>query len=140
MSGTHKSLFLSYSRADADEAWIRALDEALQAHDLALWRHSASIAAGDSIPDAISDALRRCDAVLVLLSEQYLKSPWAAFELGAALSQGKRIIPIVPDNIEPARWPAPLRIRQMTPMRTPVETAEAIARALRTDSRMMEAG
>src|SRR6266576_5060378 len=87
------NVFISYAHSDRKEA--ERLVKALRAGSIAGWLDKADIAAGNSIPSAVRDALKRSSAVVVLLSPRALQSEWVQFEIGAAEALGKKIVPVL---------------------------------------------
>lgn len=106
------SVFISYARSDRDEA--ERFVEALRGAKVTGWLDQADIAAGDSVPSAIRDALKDSSAVIVLLSPRALHNSWVQFEIGAAEALGKKILPIIisgehleeqlPDIMKERKW------------------------------------
>jgi uncharacterized protein YjbI with pentapeptide repeats len=86
-------LFISYARSDAEAA--ERLVKALSAVNVVGWLDHADIAAGNSFGAEVRKALLTSDAVLVLLSPRALHSEWVQFEIGAAESLGKYVIPVI---------------------------------------------
>ncbi|MGH8560280.1 MAG: toll/interleukin-1 receptor domain-containing protein [Methylococcales bacterium] len=95
-----KNVFFSY--ALGDELAARELRANLHNMEVAGWMDESDIAAGDAISKNIRESLQRASAVIVLVSERSLNSPWVQFELGAAEGMGKTIIPVLigPEGIE----------------------------------------
>jgi hypothetical protein len=87
------NVFISYARSDSGEA--ERLVKALRATNVAGWLDDADIAAGESVPSAVRDALKQSSAVVVLLSPRALTSQWVQFEIGAAEALNKKIIPVI---------------------------------------------
>ena len=85
--------FISYAHSDSDEA--QRLVKALSAINIVGWLDTADIAAGTGIASDVRDALKKSDAVVVLLSPRALDSEWVQFEIGAAEALGKKIIPVI---------------------------------------------
>ena len=97
-------LFLSYSRKDGTRArrftaWLEQ-----EGHDV--WRDEDDIGGGASFSSEIENALKECDAVLVLWSANSIKSGWVRDEAGYGRDAGK-LIPFSLDGTEP-----PLGFRQ----------------------------
>lgn len=97
-------LFLSYSRKDDVKArrftaWLER-----EGHDV--WRDEDDIGGGASFSSEIENALKECDAVLVLWSTDSIKSAWVRDEAGYGRDAGK-LIPFSLDGSEP-----PLGFRQ----------------------------
>jgi hypothetical protein len=95
-----RNVFISYARGD--ELAARELRANLRDMEVTGWMDESDIATGDAISEKIRESLKRASAVIVIVSERSLKSPWVQFELGAAEGMGKRIIPILigPEGIE----------------------------------------
>jgi tetratricopeptide (TPR) repeat protein len=97
-------LFLSYSRKDETKArrftkWLE-----LGGHDV--WRDEDDIGGGASFSSEIENALKSCDAVLVLWSAESIQSAWVRDEAAYGRDAGK-LIPFSLDGSEP-----PLGFRQ----------------------------
>lgn len=69
--------------------------------------------------------------MVVILSRNSLQSPWTFFELGAAVADHKRIIPIVTEDIDLASVPVPLAQFQLLKESSPVEAAKRVAAVLK---------
>jgi hypothetical protein len=95
-----RNVFISYARGD--ELAARELRANLRDMEVTGWMDKSDIATGDAISEKIRESLKRASAVIVIVSERSLKSPWVQFELGAAEGMGKPIIPILigPEGIE----------------------------------------
>ena len=52
------------------------------------------IAAGERWRSRLHERLRWADAVVCVVTSSYVASPWCAAEVGAALSQGSRLVPV----------------------------------------------
>lgn len=117
-------IFLSYTRSDED--WARQLAESLKNLGVDVWFDEWSIRAGDNIPDAIEQGLREADAVVLLISPESIQRPNLFFELGAAIGSGKRVVALVPSDLDPADVPAPVRARKYLVKRSPQETAREL--------------
>jgi tetratricopeptide (TPR) repeat protein len=97
-------LFLSYSRKD--EARARRFTEWLEREGHDVWRDEDDIGGGASFSSEIENALKDCDAVLVLWSADSVQSAWVRDEAGYGRDAGK-LIPFSLDGTEP-----PLGFRQ----------------------------
>jgi hypothetical protein len=97
-------LFLSYSRKD--EARTRRVTAWLEREGHDVWRDEDDIGGGASFSSEIENALKECDAVLVLWSADSIKSAWVRDEAGYGRDAGK-LIPFSLDGTEP-----PLGFRQ----------------------------
>src|SRR5438270_1792125 len=97
-------LFLSYSRKD--EARARRFTTWLERESHDVWRDEQDIGGGASFSSEIEQALKQCDAVLVLWSAASVQSAWVRDEAGYGRDAGK-LIPFSLDGTEP-----PLGFRQ----------------------------
>jgi hypothetical protein len=86
-------VFVSYSGKDT--AFVAKLQRLLRTTNMTGFLDQSDIAAGAALSDLIRDEIRSASAVLVLLSENAVKSNWVPFEIGLAESMGKPIIPIL---------------------------------------------
>jgi hypothetical protein len=94
-------VFISYSAKDTSLATRIASD--LRAAGIEAWLAEEQILPGDHIQQKISDAIRRSDYFVALLSENSLKSHWVQHEIAAALrrsadSAAGRLIPVRVDD------------------------------------------
>ncbi|HRC87738.1 MAG TPA: toll/interleukin-1 receptor domain-containing protein [Thermoanaerobaculia bacterium] len=117
--------FISYSHQDAD--WARAFARSLQDLGLQVWFDEFKVRPGELVGQSVEEALRESEALILVLSEESLQSPWLNFELGLALGTGKRLVAIVPGDLDPAKLPPALRSRRFLIRHSPEETAEAFA-------------
>lgn len=93
-------VFISYSHAD--ERFVDALQAALVARNINVWRDVHDLNAGP-IAEQVVDAIRRNDVVLLVLSEAAVKSDWVDFEIMRSRQREKlegRVVlcPIAIDN------------------------------------------
>lgn len=90
-------VFLSHSSRDAravlmfrDQAVAVGMDVYLAEHD---------VQPGESLADKVRDAIRRSDAVVVLLTKSGAASAYVQQEIGVAVDAGKPVIPIVETGV-----------------------------------------
>lgn len=76
---------MSYSRRDS--RFVRRLVERLRSVGVSTFYDEADIAVGESLVDALEQAVRRADYMLVVMSPDYFASTWATKELEIALNQ-----------------------------------------------------
>jgi hypothetical protein len=65
-----------------------------------------------------------------LLDAEPTSKPNLFFELGAAIGMGKRVVPIVPKDLDPSVLPLDLRLRRYLIRDTPEQTAEELSNTL----------
>lgn len=87
------SVFISYSHVDRERA--QELSRELERLGVEMFIDEKNIKWGDPVPNTISDALRACSAVLVIVSPDSLKSSWVPYEIGIAKALGKTILPLL---------------------------------------------
>lgn len=85
-------VFVSHSSKDAARA--NELIAELERRGITCWIAPRNIAAGTEYDDAIIQALNKCDALVVLISEASISSRHVRSEVSRAASDGKRILPI----------------------------------------------
>ena len=77
--------------------------------------------------------LRESGVIAVVVNLADLFRPNLLFEVGAAFGMGKRLVPILPKELESSELPYPLRFRQGTLKETPEETAKKLVAATQTE-------
>jgi hypothetical protein len=122
-------IFISYSHKDADRAWIRAFADSLQRHGAKVWFDESEVRAGEPLREAIEKGLRSSDVVVSLVTPESVSRPYLFFEIGAAVGMGKRVVAILPKDLDPALLPDPLRSRRFLLRESPEETAEEVLSA-----------
>ena len=125
---SNPTVFISYSIGDAN--WARSFAEALKQRGVAVWLDQFQIAAGDSLRDALEAGLRESDVLVTLVDAGASIKPNLLFELGAAIGMGKRVVPIVPPELDASKLPSELRSRRYLLRDSPEHTADELAHAL----------
>jgi len=125
---TNPQIFISYSKVDAD--WARSFADALKQRGIRVWLDQFQIAAGESVRDALEEGLRDSDVFVALIDPDSSLKPSLFFELGAAIGMGKRVVPIVPRELDISKLPIELRSRRYLMRDSPEDTAEELAHAL----------
>ena|SRR6266568_5699825 len=122
-------VFLSYSTKDS--AWASEFADALSQAGLHGWFDVAALPPGERRQEKIQAALRASKTLVLILSPQSVESPWTFFQLGAALADQKRIIPVVTGDVELTKMPMLLRqfqfLKESSPRQAGIRVAEAIA-------------
>jgi len=121
-------VFISYSHADSD--WARSFAEALKNRGLRVWFDQFEIPPGETLQDAAGDALRDSEVFVTLVQPETLKQANLFFELGAAIGLQKRVVAVVPRDLDPSELPIELRRRRYLLRHSPQETAEELSQAL----------
>jgi len=71
------------------------------------------LVAGEKWLNTLKKAVHRCEAVLPLISKEWLSSKWCLSEAGTARLLGKQIIPILIDNTNISELPADMTPEQI---------------------------
>jgi uncharacterized protein YjbI with pentapeptide repeats len=91
------SCFVSY--ADEDSEFVDHLTARLRRAGVSLWRDRLALRAGEVFEERISQAIRRYDRFLVVLSSYALGSEWVSKEISLALKNKRHdILPIRLDD------------------------------------------
>lgn len=121
---TKETVFLSYPRSD--EAWAHEFAKSLSDRGVGVWLDQP-VRAGDFWRDAVEKGLREAEVMIFLVTPNTLNSPILFFEIGAAISMGKRVVPVVSSDVDPSTLPQSLRLRKYLIMESPEATAEEFA-------------
>ncbi len=116
-------VFISYPFSEAN--WARDFAKSLQERGLDVWLDQDRIRAGDPVLEAIESGLRESDVVVLLVTGDALNKPNLFFEIGAAIGMGKRLVPVVSPDVNPASLPLSLRVRRFLVKGSPEATAGA---------------
>lgn len=88
-----KKVFISYSSEDIEIA--EEIKKGLQRRGIAFpGLGSGDLKYGDNFILSTQRALENADIVIAIISDNWIKSQWASFELGASIAKGKKILPI----------------------------------------------
>lgn len=124
MADEHHDLFISYS--PDDKPWVSEFVAALRKERLHPFWY-AEIAPGEKWQEAIEQALRESGTFIMVLSPQSLQSHWMFFELGAAIADKKKIIPVTHEDIEWSQVPPMLRRYQFLDEPSPSLAGKRVA-------------
>lgn len=124
-----QKIFIAHSRQDSSVA--RALSRALDRRGLTVLAEDPS-ARGARLGEGLRHALQSASWYVVLVSEESLDSPLVYFEIGAALAQGKPVLPVFLSAAARRRAISPLkRHKGIAGERlTAKEIADKVARAI----------
>jgi hypothetical protein len=125
-------VFLSYSIQD--RAWVLEFSDALSEGGVKRWFDPvAEMAPGKPWREEMEEALRASRTLVLILSPASLDSRWTFFELGAAVADNKKIIPVAANDVDLSKVPVPLReydvVREPSPREAGMRVAEAICGA-----------
>ena len=125
------------SHATADDAFVSALRQQLELHNLSTWVDSRNLRGGDKLHAEITQAIQAARSLIVVLSIDTIQSKWVRDEVRLALTveatsgtQAYRVIPI----LLPGMTPDGLWIWfEEEPLAVPIEThAAGLTRAMPT--------
>jgi hypothetical protein len=107
-----KDVFISYSSIDHE--FVDKLEKDLRTHNVAVWRDKWDIAYGANIVAEVQRGLRNSALLLVVLSENSLRSRWVESEwtskFGEEMKKGEiTVIPTILGNVEEEQIPELLR-------------------------------
>lgn len=92
------TIFISHSVTDSE--WVRSFAQALKQHGLIVCFDNFDDTPDEASASALEKWLRTSDVHVALLDRDSSRRPNVAFELGAAIGLGKKIVPIVPKDID----------------------------------------
>jgi hypothetical protein len=126
------NVFLSYSHQD--EKWVREFASALKNSGVTAWFDANDISPGEDWQEVIQQALRESNTLVVFLSTNNVNSPWTFFELGAAVADNKKIIPILSEDLDVNQVPLLIRKFQMLRTKSPTEAGIRVAEVIEKSS------
>jgi hypothetical protein len=103
------TIFLSYAHAD-QEAASRIMD-LLRGQGIDCWVDHKGIPLGSRFDREIEKAIRRCGAVIWLVSSKSAESDYVKFEMTTAWHLHRPILPVRLEPIDLAHLPAPLNLK-----------------------------
>jgi hypothetical protein len=121
------------SHASSDRGWMREFASTMLKFGADIWVDELNLKPGDSISDSLEVALRGSDIVVLPITHGTVRDPTLLFELGAATSMHKRIIPIISEDVDFSQLPLGLSRVQYIKQGPPAETAEQLAKALQLE-------
>jgi hypothetical protein len=120
-------IFISHSAKDAD--WARLFAQALKERGMSVW-FDEFVKPGESWPDTLEAGLRGSNVLVALLDQESSSRASLFFELGAAIGMGKRVVSIVPKDMDPDALPVDVRLRRYLIRDTPEQTAKELSSTL----------
>jgi hypothetical protein len=102
---TQRRTFLSYSRTNKDFALKLARE--LKADGLSVWLDQLDIPTGSRWDREVEKALKECEIFMIILTPASINSENVLDEIGYALDNGKRILPVLLENCQ-----VPFRLRR----------------------------
>lgn len=99
-----RSVFISYSRRDADLA--NSVAGALRNLGYDALDPGRDLKPGGDWRKAIQGAIRRSDAVILVASPHTLDSSWSPYEIGMAEALGKTVVVLLPNTHSVSELPS----------------------------------
>ena len=109
---------------------MRKFTDALTAAGITAWFDAHELLPGDRWQDKIEKALRQSRVLIMVITPESVRRPWTFFELGAALADGKRIVPVLAEGVDPGDIPALVRQFQFVREKSPEAAAKRVAEAV----------
>jgi hypothetical protein len=94
----NKQIFISYSRKNA--RFARDLYNRLAKLGFPLWRDRTEMQGGENWWNQIKEAIDACETTILCMSPDALKSPIVQEEWLYARRNGKRVIPVIADDVD----------------------------------------
>src|SRR5207237_2217780 len=109
------SVFVSHSVADEDLPYLKELENRSRAIGIELYLAERSPQPGTRLSEKVRTNIARTDLVLALLTRQGVASAWVNQEIGLALSQNKRVLPVLETGVKPPGVIAELEYVRLDP-------------------------
>jgi hypothetical protein len=93
-------VFLSHATADRDH--VALVQRQIEALGITVYLAEHDPKPGSSIAAKVEEALERCHAVVVLITNNSVNSAYVQQEVGLARAHNKPILPIVDKSVDPA--------------------------------------
>ena len=97
MNLSKHTVFAAYARVDTET--VHAIIGKLKARGVKIWVDTFDIRIGANWSDTIENAIRSADTVLFFISEASMVSEFCKAEVRWAIDAGKRILPVVIDQV-----------------------------------------
>ena len=128
-SKSNYDVFISYSLKD--KPWVAEFASALKDSGVRALFDVAELSPGDRWQDRVQEALRSSRTLVIILSKNSAQNPWTFFELGAAVADDKKIIPVLSEDVGPETLAPFLRfqfLKESSPQEAGRQVADAIAK------------
>ncbi|HEY0079517.1 MAG TPA: toll/interleukin-1 receptor domain-containing protein [Pyrinomonadaceae bacterium] len=113
MAKSNIKVFVSHSSADEDT--VKSITHILKNANLPVWSDQ-EIKPGEKWQETLEKALSEARVYLIFITPHSLKSPWANFEMGVAVSravsEGVKIIPVLLGGVSGKDLPPAIRTWQ----------------------------
>ena len=99
-------IFISYSRRNKD--FTQKLFTAFESEGRSVWADWDDIPASSDWDAEIKDGIRKAESVVFLLSSEWIKSNECRKELAYSVEMGKRLFPVLLENVDAKEVPTEL--------------------------------
>lgn len=99
-SRVDKDIFLSYGREPTTAPFVSRLKSDLEGAGYSVWLDTVDIPSGSDWHSAIGDGLRRCTALIALITHKYIRSKYCKNEMFMADLTHKSIFPIFLEKVD----------------------------------------
>ncbi len=120
-------VFLSHAKEDKE--WVKEFAATLEDAGVHVW-FDREIEPGQEWERAIEEALRDSSTLVLILTSHNLKSRWMFFEVGAAIADHKKIIPILAQDIEMSQLPTFMKSFPIIEERSPTKAGTRVTEAM----------
>ena len=111
------AVFVSHSVAEEDLPYLKELENRSRAIGIELYLAERSPQPGTPLSAKVRANIARTDLVLALLTRQGVASAWVNQEIGLALSQNKRVLPVLEAGVKPPGVIAEMEYVRLDPAR-----------------------
>ncbi|KJU84244.1 TIR domain-containing protein [Candidatus Magnetobacterium bavaricum] len=125
------------SSAIQDSEWVSLFFDKLTQIGVNVWffTKDKNIVQGSSIVELMEKALRESNIMVVVISKNSITSQWVFFEIGVAIADEKRIIPVIIDDVPYESFPVRLKSTACFHEKSPDEAAIKVASFLQSESK-----
>jgi len=120
-------VFLSHAKEG--KKWARELAATLEDAGIHVW-FDGEIEAGQEWERTIEEAVRDSSTLVLVLTPHNLNSRWMFFEVGAAIADHGKIIPVLAQDIEMSQLPTFMAsyriIKELSPSKAGARVTEAM--------------
>ncbi|MBF0336499.1 MAG: toll/interleukin-1 receptor domain-containing protein [Nitrospirae bacterium] len=130
-----EQIFISSAMQDSE--WVSLFFDELRQTGVTVWffTKDKNIVQGSSIVDLMEKALRESNVMVVIISKNSITSQWVFFEIGVAIADEKRIIPVVIDDVPYESFPVRLKAAACFHEKSPSKAAIKVASFLKSESK-----
>jgi hypothetical protein len=95
---SNKKVYISYSQKDS--LFVEVLTSRLAESGINIWYDKSEINPGENWQERINEGIKNAKVLLFIISKDSIKSVWTAYEAKKFISQGRKVIPLIKDDVE----------------------------------------